>query len=146
MEGDGILVYIAGPLFSQAEKEFNEKLKRKLSDYVETYLPQDEGQLLVDLLKSGESAHNAAKIVVERDLTAIEKCDLFVIVLDGRTVEEGSAFELGIAFEKKKKCIGVQTDPRREISTINNPMIELACSRIFGTIEELIFFIRDEIS
>lgn len=138
-------IYIAGPLFSQGEKEFNKKLKELVAPFAEIYLPQENGLLLTNLVRSTKDLIDAANTVVKNDIEAIEACDVFIIVLDGRAVEEGSAFELGMAFVKGKICIGLQTDPRREILGINNPMIEHACSRIYDNLEDLVSFVRNEL-
>ena len=44
-------VYIAGPLFSSAELEFNEKMDTYLQNLgIETFLPQRDGYLLANLI------------------------------------------------------------------------------------------------
>jgi nucleoside 2-deoxyribosyltransferase len=41
-------LYLAAPLFSQAEKAFNHDLKKELSAHFEVFLPQEDGGLLLD--------------------------------------------------------------------------------------------------
>ncbi len=130
-------VYIAGPLFSQAEREFNKKLKGKLSEFADIYLPQEDGKLLSEMIKSGIKVDTARKLVFREDIGAISRCDLFIIIMDGRVVDEGAAFELGYAYSKRKTCIGLKTDTRREIEGIDNPMVEEGCDVILYSIEDL---------
>jgi nucleoside 2-deoxyribosyltransferase len=62
--------------------------------------------------------------------------------LDGRTIDEGAAFELGYCAAKDKKCFGLQTDNRRLLITGNNPMIEESLEKIFLNIKDLISWAR----
>jgi nucleoside 2-deoxyribosyltransferase len=68
----------------------------------------------------------------------MKKCDLILIVLDGRTVDEGAAFELGYVFAMGKPCYGLQTDVRRLLLTGNNPMLDCSLLQVFQDTEELI--------
>lgn len=131
-------LYLAAPLFSEAEKAYNIYLRDILSDFYDVYLPQEDGLLIVDLIKNGMGSTEAAKKVFENDVSAIESCDVLLILLDGRTVDEGAAFELGVAYSKRKKCIALQTDPRRLLEIGNNPMISQSISECFSTVNELV--------
>ncbi|HEX4157582.1 MAG TPA: nucleoside 2-deoxyribosyltransferase, partial [Rhizomicrobium sp.] len=57
--------------------------------------------------------------------------------LDGRTVDEGAAFELGVAFAWKKLCIGYRTDVRTLLPWGLNPMITAPLSQILRSPAEL---------
>lgn len=138
-----MLIYIAGPLFSESERDFNRDLKSLLETFGEIYLPQENGKLIWDLEKEGIRLNEAADIIANQDIRAIRDCDLFVAVLDGRTIEEGVAFELGVAHALHKLSICLQTDPRREILGMNNPMIGFACSEVFHDTDELLEFIKN---
>ncbi|MBI4146258.1 nucleoside 2-deoxyribosyltransferase [Candidatus Woesearchaeota archaeon] len=131
-------LYLAGPLFSVAEREFNVKLKRLLEEFFVVYLPQDDGCLLVDLIKSGVSAEEAARRVFDADVKAMKDCDFLLIVLDGRSVDEGAAFELGFVHALGKVCVGLRTDPRQLLPSGNNPMVERPLSCLFGSVDELL--------
>ncbi|RLG57024.1 MAG: nucleoside 2-deoxyribosyltransferase [Hadesarchaea archaeon] len=104
----GTKVFIAGPLFSQAEREFNLKLDRFLRRHgFETILPQrDLGQLWK--VKSDKEYGK----LYRKDLRGIEKSDLLVAVLDGPDVDSGTAFEIGYASAIGKPVIGLKTDIR----------------------------------
>jgi len=132
-----ISVYIAGPLFSQAELMFNAQLADDLAVAFDVYLPQRDGRLLVEMIRRGEQPEKAAKAVFENDLAAIRNCDLLVIVLDGRSVDEGAAFELGYAYAIGKPCYGLQTDPRRLLPFGNNPMLQHALKAVVSNVRDL---------
>jgi nucleoside 2-deoxyribosyltransferase len=134
------LLYLAGPLFSKAELTFNQELAERLERFVDVYLPQRDGGKLVDLMAHGVSRQAAYQSIFARDVEAMNKAAAVLIILDGRTIDEGAAFELGYAFAKRKLCVGLQTDPRRLLPAGNNPMIEVALTKIFSTPEEVAFW------
>ena len=132
------LAYIAAPLFCVSEREFNARLKRVLLPYVEVFLPQEDGGLMTELVATGASSGDAAAAVFAMDVTAIRRCDMLLIVLDGRVVDEGASVELGIAYALGKKCIGLQTDVRRLTMGRNNPMVECSLSAVFTSEASLV--------
>jgi nucleoside 2-deoxyribosyltransferase len=132
------LVYLAAPLFSEAERLFNLQLAESLAPFAKVFLPQRDNGLLADLLGSGLSLEAAQAQNFEGDLLAIREADILVVVLDGRAVDEGACFELGVAYALGKICIGLQTDPRRLLPSGNNPMLEGALSKVFPSVSELV--------
>lgn len=130
-------LYVAGPLFSEAELKFNAALKRSLSGAFEVYLPQEDGHLLTELIQQGIPIAVARRVIFQSDCAAVSECDVCLIILDGRSVDEGAAFELGLAYGMGKHCIGLQTDPRRLLVHGNNPMIDEGLDRIFKSAEEI---------
>ena len=57
-------VYIAGPLFSKSELEFNLQLNEFLENLgFDTFLPQEDGHLLSDLMEQGFEKDNAIKMI-----------------------------------------------------------------------------------
>jgi nucleoside 2-deoxyribosyltransferase len=124
-------LYLAAPLFSAAERAFNASLKGKLSPYFQVFLPQEDGVLLADLVEHGADVDVASRLVFDHDCSAVRASDYLLILLDGRTIDEGAAFELGMAFTLGKRCIALQTDPRRMIMGRNNPMIAHAVETVF---------------
>jgi nucleoside 2-deoxyribosyltransferase len=131
-------IYFAGPLFSEAERSFNIKIKRLLEQYIDVYLPQDDGGLLVEMISRGMPAELAKRTVFNTDMRALRNCDAFVIILDGRTVDEGAAFELGCAHILGKPCYGLKTDPRQLLQCGDNPMIHAALRVIFSDVAQLV--------
>ena len=131
-------VYVAAPLFNVAEREFNGKLKDDLKQFFDVFLPQEDGGLIVEMVKTGLSYEQAAQRVFEMDIAALDRCDILLIVMDGRTIDEGAVFELGYVYSQGKPCYGLQTDDRRLLRTGNNPMIDCACRHVFSTLEDLL--------
>jgi nucleoside 2-deoxyribosyltransferase len=118
------MVYIAGPLFSQAELDFNEKVDELLRELgYDTFLPQRDGNTLSDLIASGKSKNDAIKTIFELDVKKIQKSDILLLILDGRVPDEGACVELGIAYALKKECVGLKTDSRSLMDNFDNPLI-----------------------
>jgi nucleoside 2-deoxyribosyltransferase len=134
------LVYFAAPLFSEAELSFNVRLTDILERTVDVYLPQRDGGRLVDLISRGVSPTDAYTSIFQRDMEALRECDALLIVLDGRSIDEGAVFELGVAFASGKPCVGYQSDPRRLLPVGNNPMIACALSQVFENSESLSYW------
>lgn len=96
-------VYVAGPLCTENERKFMEKLDKLCKKLkLETFLPQRD----VGLWKEGISVEKIA----ENDLKGFEKCDFMIANLNGFSVGAGTAFEMGIAFEKNLPIITIKTD------------------------------------
>ena len=131
------LLYLAAPLFSEAELAFNLKLVKILEQHLDVYLPQRDGGKVVDLVSKGVSIEDSYNSIFERDMDALKISDALLLVLDGRNVDEGAAFELGIAYAMGKYCIGLQTDTRRFSPLGNNPMIECSLTKILTSSDEL---------
>jgi nucleoside 2-deoxyribosyltransferase len=131
-------IYLAGPLFSVAERTFNHNLKKLLSSYFDVYLPQEDGGLIVNMINAGMPSKLASQKVFDIDIRAMNECDLLLIILDGRSVDEGAAFELGYAHAKRKPCYGLKTDFRQLSTFGNNPMIDGPIERTFESIDELL--------
>ncbi len=132
------LVYVAAPLFNVAEREFNARLKLRLMPHLDVFLPQEDGGLVGELVANGASAYEAASAVFAIDVSAIRRSDALLIVMDGRSIDEGAAVELGIAYALGKLCIGLQTDVRRLFMGRNNPMIDCALTAVFSSEEAVV--------
>ena len=97
---------------------------------------------MTDLLTCGFQPREATQKVFAQDVVAVRACDALLIVLDGRSIDEGAAFELGLAYALRKLCIGLQTDTRRLAPFGNNPMIEAPLERIFETIDDAVSWLQ----
>ncbi len=145
-----MLIYFAGPLFSKAEKEFNQKLTGKLERVgFEVFLPQRDGVTGDKPPYDKMSREERRKAMFNLDKERILKSDIFLFILDGRVPDEGACVELGIAYcqkelqQKKKLLIGLKTDSRAvQIATELNPMIKVPLKQVFGTEDELIQFLK----
>ena len=137
--------YLAAPLFNPRERNFNEQLEKHLAPYVDVFLPQRDGELLTRLIAHGRPLAVAQNMVFTNDVAALEAIDTVVAVLDGRTVDEGVAFEIGYARALGKFCIGFKSDDRIMLPTGDNPMIVRGCHRHCSTVDDLIGEVRSSI-
>jgi nucleoside 2-deoxyribosyltransferase len=143
-------IYFAGPLFSEAEKKFNQELTKKLeSNGFSVFLPQRDGvernKPPYDTMEPDE--RRSAMFDFDRD--KILDSDIFLFVLDGRVPDEGACVELGIAYaqkyleNKKKTLIGLHTDSRAAfMGSKLNPMLNVALDYIVSNEEELINILK----
>ena len=138
-------VHLAGPLFSDGERTFNELVTQSLEVLVDVYLPQRDGGLMSEMIRSGIPSDMAARSVFRGDMNAIREADYLIALLDGRAIDEGVAFELGVAYTLLKRCVGIQTDSRRLASWGNNPMIAGALELVFHSVEDLTSWIKSEL-
>jgi nucleoside 2-deoxyribosyltransferase len=141
-----IRAYLAAPLFSDAERSFNLKVRDHLQGVARVFLPQVDGGLLVEFVSTGMPEAEARRRVFLADVEAIRHCDCLVAVLDGRSIDEGVAFEIGVAWAVGRRCVGLQTDPRRLMPIGNNPMIDCALEAVFTTIEGLVDWLGSVVS
>lgn len=123
-------VYVAGPLCTENERKFMEKLDKLCKKLkLQTFLPhRDAG-----LWKEGISVEKIA----EEDLKGFEKCDFMIASLNGFSVGAGTAFEMGIAFEKKLPIIAIKTDRPVSQSTEEISAIIAGLVKITNSFEEL---------
>jgi len=132
-------IYIAGPLFSKAERQYNEYLREYLENLgFETFLPQRDGHKLSELLANGTAKSFAIEKIFKRDINELQKSDIVIFVMDGRVPDEGACVEIGYAYAIGKECVGLKTDPRTLMSDVDNPLIRGALKyRIARTLKEL---------
>lgn len=137
-------IYIAGPLFSQGEREFNEKVNEfLLENGFSTFLPQKDGYELSRLVQETH-APDASALIFSFDVEQIHKSDILVFIMDGRVPDEGACVEVGIAYALGKECFGVKTDSRSLLHSQDNPMIlGTLKGRVAHSCESLVSMIRD---
>jgi nucleoside 2-deoxyribosyltransferase len=128
-------VYLAAPLFCQAETDFNAKVADSLRKAnVEVFLPQ-ENFVAVDGADRDAQAVKAFAL----DISEIERSDSLVIILDGRVPDEGACFELGFAYARGKPCYGLKTDVRNSEMGGDNIMLSEALRvPAFRSVSELV--------
>jgi nucleoside 2-deoxyribosyltransferase len=131
-------IYIAGPLFSMAERTFNTQVKTELTLLgYRSFLPQQDGYLVENMLASGQNPDQVFKKVYELDVKKLHEAEALLAILDGAVIDEGTAFEIGYATALGKPVYGLQTDSRRQLPTGNNPMIELSLEDSFCNLADL---------
>lgn len=135
-------IYLAAPLFTEEERSLNTRLTNIFSRKYRVYLPQRDGILLVDSINDGKPITEVKKIIFQHDCEAIYDCDIILAVLNGRTIDEGVAFELGYAYAFQKECWAYKQDWRRLLKFGDNPMIEGAIHKYFTSVEEIEGFVN----
>jgi len=111
-------LYFAGPLFSAAERDWNEQVASALREGGhEVFLPQDK-----------EPGLDAARIF-STDVGGIDWADALVAIMDGPEPDAGTAWEVGYAYGKKPIVL-VRTDIRTEAGSSGpySPMLTQAAT------------------
>jgi nucleoside 2-deoxyribosyltransferase len=146
-----VLIYLAGPLFSEAERRFNAQLAEELEAVgFRVFLPQRDGvereRPPYDAMTPEERRHATFHL----DLAKIVEADVFLFVLDGRVPDEGACVELGIAYCQKelhgkdKLLVGLQTDTRAAfIGSKLNPMVRVPLQYVAEDEEALLRAVAD---
>jgi nucleoside 2-deoxyribosyltransferase len=112
-------LYLAGPLFTQAERSWNLRLAGLISAAGHSvFLPQTEVQAIATL---------DAETIFWVDVDGVRSADAVVAVLDGADPDSGTSFECGLAFALGLPIVIVRTDfraggdalPGQKLATIN---------------------------
>ncbi|MEJ2758722.1 MAG: nucleoside 2-deoxyribosyltransferase [Anaerolineales bacterium] len=146
-----MLIYFAGPMFCQAELEFNKNLVTSLErNGFSVFLPQRDGINPKGERFSNFSEKEICQEIFNFDRNELLKADILLMILDGRIPDEGACVELGIAHEnkfvnnKEKLLIGYSTDMRvfADIFQIN-AMLNGALDYIVNNEDDLIEKIKE---
>jgi nucleoside 2-deoxyribosyltransferase len=127
-------IYLAGPLFSHAELEYNRKLRDLLlnKDF-SVFLPQEDAE---DTTNEREKQNQ--ECIFRKCVESVDSSDIVVAVLDGVDVDSGTAWEIGYAYAKEKPVIGLRTDFRSLSDGIVNLMVEMAIVALARDEDELL--------
>ena len=135
-----VIVYLAGPLFTQAEWQWNVRLAQKLREgSLDVILPQDESIPMLSGLKPFD-----ADALFRVNVESIDRADVVVAIFDGVDVDSGTAWECGYAFKARRPVIGVRTDIRAggdDPKATVNLMLSISCA----TIVSVPYGIRDDL-
>lgn len=104
------IIYQAGPLFSQAEREFHTKLKLELQKAGHDVIWPGE---LLTLESISDAGSGATQLIFNTCRSAIDGCTCVVALLDGTQVDDGTAWEIGYAYAKGLPIYGLRTDMRQ---------------------------------
>src|SRR5262249_5035527 len=130
-------LYVAAPLFTEAERAFNLVLARALEgEGPAVALPQRD--------TSGTEAAERTSSMFFANLAALRSADAVVAVCDGSQVDDGTAWEIGYAYGRNIRVFGLRTDVRivqRADEQINLMILE-SLGTLSSTIEELVHTIR----
>ena len=122
-----LIIYLAGPLFTQAERIWNTNLARQLALVIpdsKIVLPQVQA---LDYVKEDGIDFQG---IVERCMRDIEEADVIVAVLDGSDADSGTCWECGYAYARGKRVIGVRTDLRGSEDEGLNAMLRRTCEKV----------------
>lgn len=126
------IVYLAGPLFTLAEREFNLRLAKELGNCCpgcEVILPQERAEKLL-------KQENGPELVFRDCFQMIDKSDVVVSILDGADADSGTCIELGYAFARNIPVIGIRTDFRASEHRGLNLMVSHVCSVLISAYTE----------
>ena len=136
-------IYIAGPLFCEAELSANERIDRILRECGHsTYLPQRDGgcfATMPDLI----DGITKEQVLFRNDIEALNWCDTLLFLMDGRVPDEGACFELGYAYATGKRCIGYKTDSRTFMYGKDNLMLRESIEKMLHSETELRDYFAD---
>lgn len=107
-------IYFANALFSQAELNYNAQVAakiRQLDQTIDLYLPQENDSI------NDKQAYADSKMIAQADTEKLLASDLMVAVLDGLSIDNGVASEIGVAYAKEIPIIGLYTDTRQQGSS-----------------------------
>ena len=130
-------IYIAGPLFCEAELRENEKIDQIIKEYGhETYLPQRDGGCFA-VMPDRIDGKTKEQILFQHDIQALNWCDTILFLMDGRVPDEGACFELGYAYATGKRCIAYKTDTRTFMYGKDNLMLRESTETVLHSEAEL---------
>src|ERR1700730_13593354 len=117
----GMRIYLAGPLFTTAERDFNAALAAGLRALGhEVWVPQES-----------EQQQTTAKAIFDSDVRGIDWCEVVVACMDGADPDSGTCWEVGSVWRRKTPVL-YRTDIRSESLPLApyNLMLHQAADRI----------------
>jgi nucleoside 2-deoxyribosyltransferase len=121
-----MMIYLAGPVFTLAERRFNEEL----ADELERLCPSHQVLLPQRYDKEFQNEPDRSRRMFACLMGALDNCDVVVAVLDGSDADSGTCFEMGYARGRGKSVIGVRTDFRGSEDGGVNLMLSNACQEL----------------
>jgi nucleoside 2-deoxyribosyltransferase len=98
---EAMKIYLAGPLFTTAERDFNARLAQRLRDLGhEIWLPQES-----------EQATMTPAQIFKEDVAGIDWAEVVIANMDGPDPDSGTCWECGYAY-RKKPVVVFRTDFR----------------------------------
>ena len=100
-------VYLAAPLFSEAERNYNRAVAGLLRENLfDIFLPQETGDDSESRIKEDQVR------IFSDNLRALKNADIIVAVIDGADADSGTSWEMGYASALGKPIIALRTDFR----------------------------------
>lgn len=126
-------VYLAAPLFTDAERRFNLDLCHALEGAGHrVYLPQRD--------TPEARAPGRTRRLFEANLAGLGRAEVVVAVLDGAQVDDGTAWEIGWAHARGMPVFGLRTDRRtaKQPDEAVNLMILESLDRLYASLDDLL--------
>lgn len=117
-------IYLASPLFTQVERQWNRALASALQavmPHLDVVMPQD----FKTAGKYNDPLHYGA--LFRMCVDALDNVDAALAVLDGAGVDSGVAWEVGYAYAKGVPVVGLRTDFRPGAEHGMNIMLSRSC-------------------
>jgi nucleoside 2-deoxyribosyltransferase len=97
-----VRIYLAGPLFTTPEREFNDELASWLRALGhEVFVPQEH-----------PASTPTGAAIFDKDLKGLNWADCVVAIMDGADPDSGTSWECGYAYAKKKPVVLFRSDLR----------------------------------
>ncbi|HMA04883.1 MAG TPA: nucleoside 2-deoxyribosyltransferase [Methanomicrobiales archaeon] len=124
-------VYLAAPLFSDAERAYNLVLRDLLESHgCRVYLPQETGE--------GLAGPERDQAIFRSHRKALEGASCVVAICDGVDTDSGTAWEMGFAAAKGIPVIALSTDRRRPWAGKKVNLMIRQSAEVVGTPEEIL--------
>ncbi|MCE5242461.1 MAG: nucleoside 2-deoxyribosyltransferase [Syntrophobacteraceae bacterium] len=146
-------IYLAGPLFTEAERAWMLALKNGIIDLaarigvtVNVLWPWE----FISEVELRELRDRAGLEIFRSCVSHLDAADMVIALLDGPMVDDGTAWEIGYFYRLRsgpeKPIIGIRTDLRNAgetPSSIINAMIEHSCDHIARSETDLLGIVED---
>jgi nucleoside 2-deoxyribosyltransferase len=139
-------IYFAGPLFTPYERGFIDDCTARLrADGFEVFVPHEHA------LAEGDETPAA---IFAKDREGLEAADAVLALLDGPSVDDGTACEIGLfhglmqAEPSRRGIVGLLTDMRstrvagHRLNLFLQGCIEAGGGRVVGTLDEAVVELR----
>ena len=116
-------VYYASGLFSEADRDFNAKVVKRIRQAIEDvdiYLPQENMSI------NDKSKYADSQMIARADFENLDNSDLIIVNLDGIEYAQGRCVEVGYAVAKGIPIIGLWTDNRQQGANVKEKVDALS--------------------
>src|SRR6266568_7871354 len=123
-----LVIYLAGPLFTQAEWQWNAHLAGQLRSIgFNVILPQERA---LPMLQGSEKF--SASTLFAANVRSLDEADVILANLDGADADSGTCWECGYAFKAGVPILGIRTDVRQggDAGTGVNLMLLESCRKL----------------
>ncbi len=123
-------VFIAAPLFTEAERAYNCKIDNLCTELgFTTFLAQRDVGIVTEA---------SVEEVFMQDMENLRQSDIVVANIDGIDVDSGTAWELGYAFANSKPIICIRNDVRMYRSFLPVNLMIRQSGILVNSLEELL--------